>query len=136
SGCSLCTTMFRAIAFTCVSEHTSVSKQNVTHRHQCARITRCQRLRGHQVRRGHHPGAIAQDERGRIARYETMTKRKGSTVMRWSTALVVAVVAAGIGAPGLALGQRKSPSGGSTPTGLIFDRLHGAPTPPSHQVGL
>ena len=50
--------------------------------------------------------------------------------MRWSTAFVVAVVAAGIGAPGLALGPMKSPSGGTTPSGAIFDRLHDATTRP------
>jgi len=54
--------------------------------------------------------------------------------MRRSAAVVIAAVAVGIVGPGLALGQAKSPLGGTTPSGAIFDRLHDATTRPVPQV--
>jgi hypothetical protein len=56
-------------------------------------------------------------------------------IMWWSTTLVIAAVAAGMVAPGLALSQVRSPLGSTTPSGAVFDRLRDSTSRPVPQVG-
>ena len=55
--------------------------------------------------------------------------------MWWSTTLVIAAVVTGMVAPGRALSQVRSPSGGTTPSGAVFDRLRDSTMRPVPQVG-
>jgi len=54
--------------------------------------------------------------------------------MRMLIAVVGAAVLLSLGVPDVALSQMKSPPGGTTPSGGIFDRLNGATTRPVPQV--
>src|SRR3989442_15945820 len=59
---------------------------------------------------------------------------EGSTNLRMPTPVVGAAVFLSLGVPDVALSQMKSPPGGTTPSGAIFDRLNGATTRPVPQV--
>jgi hypothetical protein len=54
--------------------------------------------------------------------------------MRWGTILIGVAVISSLGVHGMALGQMKSPPGGTTPTGAIFDRLQSSTTRAVPQV--
>jgi hypothetical protein len=50
--------------------------------------------------------------------------------LRWLAILIGSVVMLNVGTPAVALSQLKSPPGGTTPAGAIFDRLNSATTRP------
>jgi hypothetical protein len=54
--------------------------------------------------------------------------------MRWRTALVMAVAILSVGSVHAAFAQMKSPPGGTTPSGAIFDRLNRSSTRPVPQT--
>jgi hypothetical protein len=54
--------------------------------------------------------------------------------MRWRMALVMAVVILSVGSVHAAFAQMKSPPGGTTPSGAIFDRLNRSTTRPVPQT--
>src|SRR5881628_4237227 len=55
--------------------------------------------------------------------------------MRLRRVLLGVAVILNVAVPQVAWSQMKSPSGGTTPSGAIFDRLHDATTRPVPQVG-
>jgi len=54
--------------------------------------------------------------------------------LRWLAILIGSVVMLNVGRPAVALSQLKSPPGGTTPAGAIFDRLNSATTRPLPQA--
>jgi hypothetical protein len=54
--------------------------------------------------------------------------------MQWRTALVMAVAILSVGSVHAAFAQMKSPPGGTTPSGAIFDRLNRSSTRPVPQT--
>src|SRR5262249_60438270 len=54
--------------------------------------------------------------------------------LRWLAILIGSVVMLNVGTPTMALSQLKSPPGGTTPAGALFDRLNSATTRPLPQA--
>lgn len=54
--------------------------------------------------------------------------------MRWGVMLIAAATIASVGSTRAAFGQMKSPPGGTTPGGAIFDRLNQSSTRPVPQT--
>ena len=59
---------------------------------------------------------------------------EGSAVMRLGKVLLGVAVILNVAVPQVASSQMKSPPGGTTPGGAIFDRLHDMTTRPTPQV--
>ena len=65
-----------------------------------------------------------------LMKHNEISDSEGSAVMRLGMVLLGVAVILNVAVPQVASSQMKSPPGGTTPGGAIFDRLHDTTTRP------
>jgi len=69
-----------------------------------------------------------------LMKHNEISDSEGSAVMRLGMVLLGVAVILNVAVPQVASSQMKSPPGGTTPGGAIFDRLHDTTTRPMPPV--